>query len=243
MKKIFLAIACLFVCSFVHAGQNLGQMRYDIRYQINDTTDTSHITKYTDSFLNARINQVQKEICRMTYPLYSVGYITTSSGIATYSISTDTAKIDKVCYLISTTGLINNYQKLTYSTVQSLDVDRGISWESLPVGRPLNFYELGTSIGLVPAPSITYSYANAVKIYYYQIPADMSFDADLPFNGVAYLQDYSNLIVLGVSWKCKKEKGLSWADDYTQYMTILGQMKADVSSMRPDNTTINIQPK
>jgi hypothetical protein len=71
----------------------------------------------------------------------------------------------------------------------------------------------------------------------------MSFDADLPFNRVAYLQDYSNLIVLGVSWKCKKEKGLSWADDYTQYMTILGQMKADVSSMRPDNTTINIQPK
>ena len=239
MRRLFLAL-CLLSVSFVsaHALQNLGAIRYDIRYQINDTTDTSHTTKYSDSFLNARINQVQREVCRYTFAIYSSQLISAVTAQQLYSVSTDTAKIDKVVFL--QTSSTTSYKKLQFSSIQSLDNDKGIMWEQLPQSLPTNYFEMGNTIGLVPAPAGSYSVANAIKVYYYQIPADMVYDTDLPYNSISYLQDYSNAIVQGVIYKCKKEKGAASADDFTLYQGIINQMKQDMNNMRPDNSTIPI---
>ena len=240
MRNLIIAF-CLLFPTFSYAGQSMGEMLVDIRYSISDSTITSHTSKYTDAVLIAKMNQVQREICRLAMPIYASQFMATTAGVQEYSISSDTEKIDKISFLLQSGT--TNYQKLTFSTIQSLDTDRGINWENLPAARPMNYYLKSGVFGLVPAPSSSYSYASAMHIYYYQIPTNMVNYSDLPFNSIVWLQDYSNAIVEGVVWKCKKEKGMSWQDDYTMYNNIVGQLKSDVSNMRPDNSTINVQPK
>jgi hypothetical protein len=225
-------------CFATSATATLGAMRLDVRYSILDTSATAQNYRYPDAYLNTRINQVQKEIVRAVFPLYNYALITPVTGQMWYTVSTDTAKIDKVSYQINVTT--NNYQPLVYSTVKSLDVDRGISWESLPSGRPLNYVVINSNIGLVPSPSGSYCFPGGMKVYYYQDAADMVLDTDLPFNGVTQYQDYSSLIVLGVTIKCKKEKGVPSTDEQGMYVAMLNQFKLDVQSERPDNSVINV---
>ena len=242
MRKLLIGL-CLLVgvaasCFATSATATLGAMRLDIRYSILDTSATAQNYRYSDPYLNTRINQVQKEIVRAAFPLYNYALITPVTGQMWYTVSTDTAKIDRVSYQVSVTT--NNYQPLVYSTIKSLDVERGISWESLPAARPLNYVVMNNSIGLVPAPSGAYCFPGGIKVYYYQSAADMVNDSDTPFNGVTPYQDYSSLIVLGVTIKCKKEKGVVSTDEQNMYLGMLGQFKMDVNNSRPDNSVINV---
>jgi len=155
-----------------------------------------------------------------------------------YTVSSETAKIDKVVYMISTTT--DSYKKLTFATIQSLDNEKGSTWEQLADGLPTHYYVRGNVIGLVPPPSSTYAIANALKIYYYKSPSDMVSDTDIPWDGLYFLTDYHRLIVLGVTIKCKKEKGSDITADKNEYDMLLLRMQTDLNAIRPDSQVIPI---
>ena len=102
MKKLFAVIGLMLIGVLVNA-MTLGDIRKDIRYKIHDTTDTVQVSnlRYSDAFLNTRINQVMKEISQGTYPIYNKQLINAVTGQQEYSVSTDTVKIDKVVFLIT----------------------------------------------------------------------------------------------------------------------------------------------
>lgn len=241
MKKLLPAVLLgLFIASACF-GATLSELRTDIRYAILDTTNTTTINqKYSDTFLNYRINQTAQEIARATLPIYTYDLISPVTGQMEYTVSTDTAKIDRVCYW-QVLGNTDSYKKLNFATLANLDENKGLTWEGLGSGLPTDYYVRGKIIGLVPKPAGTYSHANAIKVYYYKTPMDMLSDDAEPWEGVYNLKDYHSLIVIGVTYKCKKDKGdQTWKDDYTTYMNGIARMQQDLSTIRPDSSVIPV---
>ena len=235
--SIKLALLFLFLTVSGYAS-TLGDIRTDIRLNISDSLTQSNHQKYTDTFLNYRINQSAKEIARACYPLYTSQLIDAVTGQREYTVSTDTLKVDKVVFLINTST--GSYRKLIQSTIQSLDNDKGVLWESLPAGLPTNYYQRANIIGIVPAPSSTYANVAAIKVYYYKEMSDMVSDSDQPWNGIFAMQNYVDTLIYSVTWKCKKDKGENWQDDYKLYTDRLTKMQADLNIYRTDSTVINV---
>lgn len=235
MRSIVLAI--LLFPSIVF-GMTRSDIRDEVRLKIRDTSTTTANLRYTDAQLNKKIGFVEQEIAQATLPIYTKDLIDAVTGQIEYTISTDTIKIDKVVFLI--TSSTTSYKKLSNSTIQSLDNDKGLMWEGLPNGLPTNYYERGNVIGLIPAPSATYSTTNAIKVYYYKQPQGMGSDSDEPFDSIYSLRPYHYLIVLGASIKCKQDIGMSIADDVALYNQGLQQMKFEVANRLDRQTTITV---
>jgi hypothetical protein len=238
MRKIILSATLGLLCAASVSAVQLSDIRNEVRFMILDTTTTSNNTRYSDAFLNQRINEAARELCRQTYPIYSKSLISAVTGQQEYLISTDTIKIDKVVFLINTST--SSYRKLVFSTIQSLDTDKGIMWESLPPGLPTNYYVRNNYLGIVQAPSSVYAVTNAIKVYYYKMPQDMMSDSDQPFDGIFSLQDYSNILVYGTAIKCDQDMSKPWADEQKTYDTMVQRMILDLSAQRPDSSVINV---
>ena len=237
MKRIVLFLCLVSIFSYARAA-TLGQIRNDVRYRVLDTLTVSHNTRYTDDFLNYRINEVQKEIIKATYPAYTSNIIATTAGVGEYFLSSDTLRVDKVVYMINSST--SSYQKLAYSTIQSLDTDRGLQWEALPPSRPMNYYFKGNIIGLVPRPSAAYATNYSLKIYYYHQTAQLVNDDDIAFGNIYVMQPYCSLITDGVVIKCQQDKGADWSNAYTAWQAGIAAMKNDINSTRPASTVINV---
>lgn len=228
MKKLIKILSILiFVPSIIYA-LTLSDIRDEVRLQIRDNSTTQ---TYTDAQLNKRIQIVEQEIAQATYPIYTKQLISPVTGQAEYTISSDTAKIDKVVYL--NTSSTTSYKKLNFSTIKSLDADKGIMWENLPSGLPTNYYTRGNIIGFVPAPGSGFCNPNSVKIYYYKKPQGVSSDSDVPFDDIYSLYPYHYLVTLGTTIKCKKDRQMDITADVQMYNTGIAQMKYDVSN-EPD---------
>ncbi len=235
-------IACLGLLYFASTSfsATLSEIRSDVRYSIRDTTATTNNYKYSDVFLNYRINQTAQEIARATLPIYTSKLISTVTGQMEYTVSTDTAKIDRVC-MWQTVSTTDNYKKLTFATLSNLDDRKGSTWESSGAGNPTDYYVRGNIVGLVPKPDGAHSFTNALKVYYYKIPIDMCSDSAEPWEGIYNLKDYHSLIVIGVTYKCKKDVGdQTWKDDYTTFLSGLARMQTDLNTVRPDSQVIPI---
>lgn len=239
MKKLLLFF--YFVCASIPLNaMTLSEMRSEVRFRIHDTTSTVNVfnLRYSDSFLNTRINQVMKEISQTAYPIYSKQLISAVTAQQEYAVSTDTIKIDKVVFLISSST--SSYRRLTYETPNSLDTDVSPTWEQNPPALPLYWYQINNKIGIVPAPSGTYSVANAIKIYYYKQPQIMLSDTDSPFDGVYSLESYHYLIVLGTVIKCKQDIGLDASGEKQIYDIGVARMAADMGAPPPRQGVINV---
>jgi len=238
MVRLLLTAIFVAVLFSPAVASTLGELRNDIRYHIIDTTTTSRTTRYSDSILNYRINQAAREIARASLPTYTTKLISPTTNQQEYTISTDTAKVDKVVYQINSTT--DSYRKLTYGTPQSLDNDKGLMWEQLSAGLPTHYYLRGNTLGLVPKPSGSYCFANGIKVYYYKSFADMVSDSDQPWDGQYNLIDYHYLIMLHVSIQCKDETGLPIDRDMATYNAGIARLQTDINAVRPDNQTIPV---
>jgi hypothetical protein len=77
------------------------------------------------------------------------------------------------------------------------------TWESNTSGRPMYYYERGGLIGFErPVSAAVAASTGAIKVDYFKWTTDMTSDSDECFDGIAYLQLYSDVIVLGVSAMC-----------------------------------------
>ena len=240
MKKLILTFMMLGMFSVSGFASTLAQMLEDLRFSINDTTTTSHSPRYTDTFLTYRLNEEQKEIARATFPIYTSKLIDGVTSQTEYTVSTDTAKIDKVTYWSVPTST-DSYRRLIYATIRQLDKLKGLTWESLPAGTPTHYYTRSNVIGIVPPLSSTYAVSDAIKVYYYKSPSDLVNSTDIPFDGLYNMVDFHRLLVLGVGIRCKKEMGKPWQDDKAEYNGMLLRMQNDLSTLRPDSSVIDVR--
>jgi hypothetical protein len=240
MKKLLIVLSFLAVYGSAEA-KNWSQIYSDIQYKIGDSTATVSNSKWTKSELLIRANDIQQFIAKTTHCLYIQELSTPTVNVREYIKPTNCISIDRVSLIQnSSTTAYNQYKKLTYVTMGNLDRDFP-SWEQNTSGLPLRYYIRGDKVGFDRPFSAVYCSTGAIKIDYFKYPADMSADIDEPFDGVDYLQIYSNIIALGVAYKCKQDEN-KWAESATlqsEYVSDINLM-IDTLNFNSDNTVTHI---
>lgn len=205
MKKLIISLLLVTVISVQGYCLSRGEIRSLIRQTLNDTHRISNIQRYSNTFLNQQINNVQKEIVRYTNCISSTYYITTSSDVQEYNLPGNYLESERVSYHISSTT--NTFKKLEYVKQTGLDTDNS-NWENYSSGLPSKYYIVirgnVRKIGFYFKPSSTYAGTNYAKLEFYCEADDMDSDNDIPFNGLTHLYTFHNLIVTGVMSKFDK---------------------------------------
>ncbi len=225
MKKTIALILLFFTMPLFALDRK--DIRVEIRYKVDDTTNTYSTPRWTDGTLNNRINIVQRNISQFTNCLYKRATSSPTAGQQEYGMPSDCRTIDRVSFF--TTSSTSAYKKLAWVSMVGKDRDSPY-WENLTAGTPTEYYERGTVIGLIPAPSSTYCYVSSpsLKIDYYAEETDLSADSDVPWSGNTSLVSYQYLIVLGVTIMCKQDDRL-WGEvdryvtEYNQGITLMKQ--------------------
>ena len=198
MKKIFLFFFWLFAYIPAYAQMTFTDIILDIRSGINDSGPYDY--HFSTSTLIRKINAVMNEACSLTGAIEGRAYYTTYSGVREYSLPSDCIgkKVLRAAYWISPST--SSFKRLEQFSIPELDAAYNKVWENRTSGLPINYYLRADKIGLVPAPSATYSTSTAMMVDYIKYPAQASSVtlSSYPFSGLTYLYPYHKLIVIGV---------------------------------------------
>jgi len=194
MKKNIIAIILL-------AVWNLYPLTFEdivkqVRLKLQDTGPTSQDYYYNNDDLYRQINIVQNEIVNLTDAIETYTIMSVTAGQREYQKPSDVLRIKRVAFWIkpSTTA----FKRLDFITLNGLDVQTS-HWQKLADGQPTKYYERGNYIGLVPAPSTSYSTSSALCINYIKLPTQISTSTltNEAFDGLSYLKPYHSIIVIG----------------------------------------------
>jgi hypothetical protein len=200
-----LAVSVLFLGVQSSLALTLSEVRTEIRRNVRDTASSSSLRRYSDTRLNALINEAQRSVVNETWPLSEVNTQSVILGTTYYPLASDAIKTWRVTL---------DSVALPELAFHQLDADNaGSSWLS-STGTPTGFfYDRSTStvIGLAPLPSGT----GSLKVYTYNRADDLSDDADVPYDGDVRLYPYHDLLVYHVSFRLLLEQNrITEADHY-----------------------------
>lgn len=215
MKRIALILGFLFAVSVQSFSMDWADILAQVRQLEKDNIATSY--RWTDQQLLDRANIVQDDICVKTFCLQKRDYITTVAGIEEYRLPSDCLKITRAAYYVS--GSTAAYKKLTFTTIGGQDAASAY-WEKTAeaTGQPKEYYRRIDYIGLVPAPSSSYSGTNYIQLDYVVKASTMGAATDIPFNGDYTLYPFHQAIVYGIAAMCEYDKGNSAG--YTTMQTV-----------------------
>ena len=196
---------------------------------INDNNADSSKYKYSASNLNERINIAQLDVVKKTKCLEGREYITVSSASYTYTISTMT--IETVRAGFQNSSSTTTFQVLVKVTQADMDLIK--DWETKPAGNPQQFFMRKNTLNLYPKPSGTYA-GYLVRHDYIKIPATLSSDGSIPFDGELYLEPYHPLIIWYVVALCRADVSGDLASDqyYKKYLEEITLIIKDPGMMR-----------
>ena len=196
----------------------------EILRSLKEPTGTGH---WTPAELLRRANIAQRKIVRYTGCLEAISITTTSiAGIEKYAKPTDYMRITRVLY---------NYIRIYGISVSDLDIQSAqgslsSKWQDT-TGTPANYYETLSDIYLYPKPTNT---GDIIQIEYIKKPTDMAITTDQPFNSIAYLEDYHELIVSYVVWRCLLEdQNELYAEHKNEFLQGMANLKAAMAN-KPD---------
>lgn len=233
MKRLIAAVLVLFTAVSCALALDRGEIRDEIRNMVQDVSDNTNETRWSDATLNTRINMVQTEIEKVSRCTYGQYIATPTADTAEIAKPYDLIVIDRVTY-ISMTPANQQYKKLAWATINGLDRDFP-TWEYQSSSNPRYYYERGDYIGLYPKPSSVYISTGCLKIDYYKYSDEMDEDSDIPFSGISDLFPYHDLIISGVVAMClKDQKDLTGAQAYrSEYIDGMKYMKENLRD-KPD---------
>lgn len=185
----------------------------------------SGVGHWTDSELLRRVNIGQRKIVRYTDCLQAKTNINSISGEPNYNKPANFLKIIRVYY---------GKNRLFGVPVADLDIwsaeMRGQVWQDI-VGNPTHYIEYPDKITLYPKPI---SSGDSISIEYVVKPNDLVYVDETPFNGVSYLEDYHDLIVSFVLWRCLLEDGNQlYAEHKNDFLQGVAHLRAEMKG-RPD---------
>ena len=158
------------------------------------------------TFRTAWLNMGQKAFCRDTKALRGNKYtgFTTIANVQEYDLWTIQNSDGSVAFRAiddDSGGVLLNGMSIRYKTISQLISENGRNFFTLSAGNPNNYYIRGKRyLGLAPmAPSSDYA-GLPIVVYYYKRPMDMVNNADTPFDGNPFLEEYT---LAPVFWAAK----------------------------------------
>lgn len=230
--KLFLGLS-LFWCGNLHALA-LSDLRTEIRTEINDDpTDTAR-RAYSDAVLLRYLNEAQKEIVNFTWLCERATSYVLSPGTTYYPLPTNLIAVHQIYFYVGgvTTELEEKSQKGLY--------DDSPSWETQS-GQPSDYWISSSSnpasqvsaplfISYIPIP--TSQSTGTVTIWFYNMPTDLSADADVPFDNRRNLYLYHMALAYHVISRIKQMQGQTEAQDYnSRYERVMGILKENLGKM------------
>lgn len=174
-----------------------GDILAEIRRSLKEPSSGGH---WTDADILRRANIGQRKVVRLTSCLEAVWTTTTVAGRYSYAKPLKCLRILRVSYK-------NAGQRLYPTSSADLDIyastgQIGMPWTDLQ-GEPTNYWENLRYIFLYPKPNA----AETLRIEGIVRPDDLVNPDSVPFNGDPLLEDYHDLIISYVLWRCLLEDG------------------------------------
>ncbi len=160
----------------------LSTLRSDCRVLVMDDGTTRN--RYTDAQLLRFLNEGQKDLVQYAKPIRKGYQFELAAGTTYYPTPSDFLSVER---------LTRAYQVLTEQSIKALDKTQ--QWQTVG-GLPISYYVNHSSrslIGFYPFPNNSSS-IGTIRMEYNATAADLSADADQPFNGVPELQPYAYLV-------------------------------------------------
>lgn len=169
----------------------LSDVRSQVRRNVRDTASSSTLRRYSDATLLVYINEAQRAVINDTWALSSSSSTTLVAGSTYYDIPTNTIKVWRVTV---------DGANLPELDLRQLDADSAdAAWNT--GGTPASFFYDRTNqskIGLQPFPITA---GSTLKVFFYNMAADLAVDADVPFDTNLRLYSYHDLLIYYVSFR------------------------------------------
>ena len=227
MKKRFLLLAFLLFIPWTIKAQTLSQIRTEVRRNIRDTASDSSRYKFSDSLLTDLANNAQREIVNATWLCDKTSTYVLLGRTTYYDLPNDLIAIFQVEFKNSggqTIELNETSLKQLYDKNPDWTRQTGTPVEYV-VRQPTSTATTALSISYIPIPTNTST--GTVTIRYYNQVADLSADADIPYDGRRHLYPYHYAIVDHVTARIKLIEGRS--DEATLYIQLF---QNDISVLR-----------
>ena len=219
-KLLFFSVLSVLLTVFIYSicfAMTLDDLRTQLRIIVKDVNSE----RWTDTQLTDIINIAQQNVMALTWNVCGSTSIVTAIGQREYALPLNVYAIQRVT--------LDN-KLITEISIPKLDEDN--NWEdSTTEATPTQYYtkryftpsETNWIMGFDPIPSST----QTAKIYFNQIPTDMSDSTDIPFEGEYKLTPYHSILILySAYWinlidNKQAEAGIF----YNQYIREIGNME------------------
>lgn len=165
----------------------LSDVETGIRRNVRDTATSSSLQRYSNTVLDAVINEGQRDVVSNTWILSKATSISLSAETTYYTLPSDLIAIQRVT---------RTFGNLPEVTLAQQDADAGnAAWE-ITAGTPTYFFQdhaQTNKIGIAPFPNSANT--GTLKIIYYCYATDLAAAGDTPFNAESRFTIYHDLLV------------------------------------------------
>jgi hypothetical protein len=210
----------------------LAEIRTGVRANVQDTATDSTLQAYSDTFMNAIINEGAREIVNATWAVEITTTVTLIAHTTYYALPTNLIKTRKALFTRAngTTSELEETSDIKLYT-DNPDYER-------QSGTPAEYFVRIDPDGLTPLeiayiPVPTSASTGTVTLSYYATATDMSSDSDVPFNGLLHLVPYHSALVYFATARIKlMEHRAEEGTAYMQlYMAALKSMQDRLNQM------------
>jgi hypothetical protein len=237
MKKLILAIAFLLAGASAQA-MTLSDIETQVRRNIRDTQTSSDLQKYSDSVLDAMINEAQREVSNLTWCVEMSTSRVLAAGTTYYNLPDDFIAARLAVFTRPGASTIELQERLQGSLVDDFP-----SYEQGNSGAPTEYLVRqstsgGNNLEIAYLPTPTSTSTGTVRVDYYAYPDDLSADSDVPFEGLLHLYPYHYALVAHVSARVKEVEGkldeaAYWRAQFDRYLQIMQQRLESAPNYNP----------
>jgi hypothetical protein len=202
---------------------NLGNLKSRIRLLVPEATTTI----ISDVNLEALLNDGQLDVVGRTDCLQNYADQTVTATVQEYSIPIDCIKVLAVYY-----GGTGDWEKLPMVTMDYLSNQIDADWIN-DTGTTYAYYLRGDKIGLWQTPTASEAGTNYLRAFYIKQPDTLLGDTSIPFDSVANLYPYHELVYLYVAYKIKQMVG-KWEQAKfieEEYLAKCREMKVEINKI------------
>jgi hypothetical protein len=234
MKRLFVSV--FLILGWVNADAlTLAQLRTQIRRNVGDTPSTQDLRRYGNTTLNAYLNEAQRTVVNLTWPMEDRQNFTLTAQTTFYTLPTNYLATKNVLYKKGTNATIQLEEKSERGMI-----DANPNWQ-LTAGQPINYLLIQSStvstyqMAFYPVP--TTASTGTITHVFVKYPDDMDDDTDLPFDGKVFYVPYHDCLAYRVTGKILLAEGRApEAQVYFQlFNDAVGAMKARIG-MSPNYT-------
>jgi hypothetical protein len=216
--RLFLAAAALFFAAPAPAtALDLGDIRGQIRVNVRDAASPAGTYRYSDTVLDAFINEAQRELVNQTWCLQASTSIALTAATTYYDLPEDLLAVQQVRIRDSASKVTELAETSRRKLFQdNPDFERATA-TAVPTDYFIQFPTTGDQLqmGVYPAPRST---AGTLLIDYASQAEELSDSSDIPLNGYRHLYPYHEALIYRVSARIKLIEG--FASEATAHMEL-----------------------